>query len=298
MLWPQGGEGADGMSTTSKTVAEDRYANQLESSLNALLMRTVGPDKAQVKVKADLDVDQVKEKRLEYAKRGTPLARTTEEERLRGEGGGGLGAGTRANIPTYQAAAGAAGGGSNYRKRSEQTEFGVNKTIVDAVRAPGTVNRLDVALVLDKSLAPQAAQLQRAIAGAAGVQADRGDTITVSQLAFAPQAAPAPSGGPVPEGALGMIKYALLGLASLLFLFFVSRHLRKREDEALMGEPMWLRQIEAPQSLSALEAAQGAGPTVEHPGGTHRMKVEEAVRKDPDRVAAHVRTWLAEDLGK
>jgi flagellar M-ring protein FliF len=193
MLWPQGGEGADGMSTTSKTVAEDRYANQLESSLNALLMRTVGPDKAQVKVKADLDVDQVKEKRLEYAKRGTPLARTTEEERLRGEGGGGLGAGTRANIPTYQAAAGAAGGGSNYRKRSEQTEFGVNKTIVDAVRAPGTVNRLDVALVLDKSLA-RARRLERAIAGAAGVQVGRATPVGLP-VAFAKQAAVAPQSG-------------------------------------------------------------------------------------------------------
>src|SRR3712207_9347948 len=58
MVWPTGEAGGDGVSIASKTAAEARYASQLESSLNALLARTVGAGKAQVKVKADLDVDQ------------------------------------------------------------------------------------------------------------------------------------------------------------------------------------------------------------------------------------------------
>ncbi len=210
-----------------------------------------------------------------------------------GGGGGGAGAGTRANIPTYQAAGGG-GGASNYEKSSTQTKYNVDRTVTDSVRAPGRVNRLDVALVLDRSLAPQRAELEKAIAAAAGIQPERGDTIATSQLAFVKQpAAKAESTGPVPAGALGIAKYAGLGLASLLFLLFVGRHLRKREDEALMGEPMWLRQIEAPRSLSELEAAQATAG-----GGTldPRQKVEDAVRKEPERVAAQVRNWLSEDL--
>ena len=92
-------------------------------------------------------------------------------------------------------------------------------------------------------------------------------------------------------------KYAGLGVASLIFLFFVGRHLRKREDEALGAEPMWLRQIEAPQSLSELEAAQGGGGAgARNAGVDQRQKVEEAVRKEPERVAAQVRSWLSEEL--
>ncbi|MDQ5808868.1 MAG: flagellar M-ring protein FliF, partial [Actinomycetota bacterium] len=85
MVWPTNGEaGAEGMAIASKTAAESRYANQVESSINALLMRTVGTGKAQVKVTADLDVDQVKEKQLKYDRRGTPVEEVEETEQLEG----------------------------------------------------------------------------------------------------------------------------------------------------------------------------------------------------------------------
>ncbi len=299
LIWPQSGDaGAAGATMASKTAAEGKYANELESSLNALLMRTVGAGKAQVKVKADLDVDQVKEKQLRHAKRGVPIEEVEEEEQLEGQGAGGGGAGTRANIPTYQAAAGGAGGASNYEKRQQQTKYAVDKTVTESVRAPGTINRLDIALVLDKSLGPQRAELEKAVAGAAGVNRDRGDTLTTSTLSFAkqPDAAPGKAGGPVPAQAVGIAKYVGLGIASLVFLFFVGRHLRRREDEALMGEPMWLRQIESPQSLAELEAARGGSGGTAPPRHQSREKVEEAVRKEPERVAAQVRSWLSEDL--
>ncbi|HEX2086220.1 MAG TPA: flagellar basal-body MS-ring/collar protein FliF [Solirubrobacteraceae bacterium] len=304
MVWPTGGEaGAEGVAAASKTVAESKYANQLESEINALLLRTVGTGKAQVKVKADLDVDQVTQKQLRYDRRGTPLEEVEETEQLEGGGAGAGGAGTRANMPTYAAAPGAAGGASNYQKTSRHRKQAVGRTIIDSVRAPGTVNRLDVALVLDKSVASQRAEIEKAVAGAAGIQEERGDTLTVSQLTFAapPKVEGGGSAGPMPAGAVDMAKYGALGLASLVFLFFVGRHLRRREDAALMGEPQWLRQIESPQSLSALEAARNGGVAGavgpgEPVGVSARQTVEDALRKEPERVAGQVRTWLAEDM--
>src|SRR4051794_5708586 len=61
MLWPGGdgtSTGADGGGVPSKPAAEARYDAQLESQLDALLTRTLGPDKAHVQVHSDLNVDK------------------------------------------------------------------------------------------------------------------------------------------------------------------------------------------------------------------------------------------------
>jgi len=62
----------------------------------------------------------------------------------------------------------------------------------------------------------------------------------------------APKTGPVPTSLLGPLKWVGLGIASLIFLFFMTRALRKREGEAL-ARPAWLTEIEEPVRLSELE---------------------------------------------
>src|SRR3954471_18414003 len=57
MLWPTGD--AAGGGAPSKTSAESRYDAQLSSELNAIVARTVGADKGQVRVKSDLNVDAI-----------------------------------------------------------------------------------------------------------------------------------------------------------------------------------------------------------------------------------------------
>ena len=52
---------------------------------------------------------------------------------------------------------------------------------------------------------------------------------------------------------LGPIKWVGLGLATLVFMFFMARSLRRREGEAL-ASPSWLSEIEQPVSLAELEA--------------------------------------------
>jgi flagellar M-ring protein FliF len=135
-----------------------------------------------------------------------------------------------------------------------------------------------------------AAELNRAVSAAAGIDRERGDTITVSRVPFARPAEPAAP--TAVAGLLGYAKWVALGLAGLLFLVFVRRGLRKREAEAL-GEPMWLREVTGPQSLSALEATQalpalpGANPA--------RRRAEQLATGQPDKVAAQMRQWMQED---
>ncbi len=290
LLWPREG-GADGGfgGSTSKLAAEQRRDQSMESRLNAMLATTLGPGKAQVQVSSQLNVDKAKERVLDYADEGVALREKTEDERLQGTGARAGGrAGADGNIPGY--AAGAAGGGdSNYRRNSDETDFGVDKTVRDREIAPGAVERQSVSVLVDTSVpAAVVTDLEAAMSTAAGVDAQRGDTITVTQVPFARPEAPKPE--PAMAGMMGYAKWVALGLAALLFLFLVVRGLRKREREAL-GEPLWLREVDGPQSLAALEAQA----TVALPApraNASRQRAEHLAASEPEKVAQQLRQWM------
>jgi flagellar M-ring protein FliF len=115
----------------------------------------------------------------------------------------------------------------------------------------------------------------------------------MSRVAFAKPEAP--EAEPAMAGMLGYAKWAALGLVGLLFLFFVTRGLRKREREAL-GEPMWLREVDAPQSLAALEAqATLALPVPQR--NQSRQRAEQLAAREPEKVAQQLRQWMHGDEG-
>jgi len=300
LLWPQG-DGSDAGVAASKPAAEARYAGAMQTTLGALIARTVGTDKAQVQVHADLNVDQATQEKLQYAKKGTPLHAVKETESLKGTGStaGGT-AGTAANLPTYAQNATSGSGNSNYKRTTGTTDFGVDKTVTRTKIAPGAVNKLDVALLVDKSVPPaQATQLKNAIAAAAGINPKRGDTMTQSTVVFAkPKAAPGPAGLPVPPAFVAPLKYVGIGLASILFLFFVTRALRRRETEAL-PMPTWLTEIEGPRPLAELERSTSGSArqlaAVGAPAEPKRSAVDSLVQEQPERVAQQLRAWISED---
>jgi flagellar M-ring protein FliF len=299
LLWPTSEASAANGGAVSKLTAQTRYNASLQGSLDAMLAQTLGAGKARVQVSSDLNVDKSTLDKLTYAKKGVPLKQTNESERLRGGGStAGGAAGSSSNLPSY-AASGAGGGNSNYQRKSTQTDFGVDKTVQRTKVAPGQINRLSVGLVVDKSVPPaQVAQLKNAVSAAAGIDAKRGDVLNVSQVAFAKPATTAPAAGPLGGGMLDYAKYAAAGLGLLAFLFFVMRHLKRRERESL-GEPTWLRQIEAPTTLADLEAGRTTrmpAMAAEMPGpSATRLSAESIAENDPERVAQQIRTWMEED---
>jgi len=304
LLWPQsGGSGGGG----SLQEAEQRYDSSMEGSLDAMLAQTLGPGKAQVLVYANMNVDQTTKESLEYAKAGTPLQQSKSVETLSGTGTGAGGATGTANLTN---AAGSSGGKSNFKHETTSSSLGVGKTVTHSTIAPGTIESQHVSVLLDKSVpSTSLPAIREAVTNAAGIQTKRGDTISIGQVAF-PKAAAAASSSP-----LSMAKYVLLGLGAMIFLFFTTRTLRKREGETI-EEPVWLREIEAPMRLSELEretavrpvpvaagvgpagAAGAAGGDDGGPGGNAqrdiRAQVEQLAEEDPDKVAQQVRSWMHE----
>ncbi|MFP5361682.1 MAG: flagellar basal-body MS-ring/collar protein FliF [Thermoleophilia bacterium] len=294
LLWPrgEGGAGADGV---SKQTVQARYEAQVEAGLVALLTRTVGPGKAEVQVSADVNADEATKDELKYGK-STALKETTETEKLEGAAAAGGASGTTANVPGYaQGAAGA--GGNGYDRESTTTQYGVDKTVIRTKVAPGAVNKLNVALIVDKSVpATEIPALQKAVSSAAGIDAARGDTLAVSQIAFPKPDDKADLPGLAPGAdIIGYAKYGAAGLGMLAFMLFSARHLRRREGEMLMREPNWLREIEAPTTLAQLEGPRLAGAGAALPARADnpaRQQVEELASREPERVAQQIRTWM------
>jgi flagellar M-ring protein FliF len=289
-LWPAGEGGALG-GGVSKQAIEARYDTNMETRLDGLLARTIGPEKGRVQVQAEIDADRTTQSQLQYAKQGTPLASQSEHESLKGAGATAAGgaAGTAGNIPSYAAGAGAAGAPSNYKRANEETQYGVDKTVTHTQVAPGTVNRQNVALVVDKTVpAAEVVQLEKAIEGAAGIDKKRGDTMTVSRIAFAkPPEATAPAG----PGMTEYIKYGVIGLAGAAFLVFAARHLRRKQDEVL-AEPIWLKELNSPTSLAELEVHRPQEDWEEDP--TLANNADEVAAMDSDKVAQQLRAWMKE----
>ncbi|HEY7629706.1 MAG TPA: flagellar basal-body MS-ring/collar protein FliF [Thermoleophilaceae bacterium] len=291
LLWPTSDSLGDGPGASLKEAAQNRYDQQLGSQLQAMLNQTVGTGKGTVQVNADLNVDQTSKDALVYAKKGTPLTQKKTTEKLKGSGSASGTSGTGANIPSYSA--GGSSGGNNYNNNDTETTFGVSKTVSHTKVAPGAVNKLGVAVLVDKAVPPATvAQLQSALGAAAGIDPKRGDTITVSQVAFAKQ--PTATTPKTPLNPIGYAKYVLLGIALLGFMFFMSRHLKKREDETLMRKPTWLSEIEAPTSLAELEAGTESVRIPAPQESMARKGVEELAERSPDRVAQQVRMWMNE----
>src|SRR5271168_3661488 len=251
LLWPAAGGGAGG-SGGEVQEAEQRYDQSMGASLDAMLAQTLGAGKAQVLVYANMNVDQTSKESLEYAKTGTPTQQSKSTETLTGTGSGAGGATGTANLTT---AATGSGGKSNFKHETTTASLGVSKIVTHSTIAPGTVESQHVSVLLDKSVpAGSLPAIREAITNAAGIQTKRGDTISIGQVAFAKATSTTPAASP-----LGDAKYALLGLGAILFLFFTTRSLRKRERDPI-DEPVWLRELEAPVRLSELERESSVRP--------------------------------------
>jgi flagellar M-ring protein FliF len=300
MLWPTDEAGV-GTSATTKLQAEQRYDAQLSSQINAMLGTTLGIGKAQVRIKSDLNVDQGTIDKITYAKKGVPNSTSTDKEGLKSKGAATLGAaGVASNVPGY-ATGSSAPGNSNYNHVKAQTDFLYDKTISRTIVAPGSVNRLDVALMVDSSVPKaQIASLQKTVAAMAGFSATRGDTLAVSTIKFAapPVATVVPKAGlPIPPAFAGMLKWVGLGLVLLICTFLMRRNLKRREGEGVSVEPTWLSEIEGAVPIAELEPGTHHaflnGAAVDRRAAI-KAEVEDLAKKEPGQLAMQVTQWMKE----
>ncbi len=198
-----GGEEEDGAGMSADSAAEMRtaYETRLARRVTELLERTVGFGKVRVEVRADMDFSQVVVNSEAYDPTGQVL-RSSEaiEESATSQEAGQDAVTVGNNLPDAAALDGGAGGSSEQETRTEErSNYEISKTMTNRVTAPGEVERLSVAVLVDGLYnegeggavdyeprpQEQMQQLEALVRSAVGFDNARGDAIELVNMQFA-----------------------------------------------------------------------------------------------------------------
>ncbi len=316
--------------------AQQKFERDMATRVVALLEPVVGVDRVRVNVSARLHGDS--QEQTEELWDSNPVVRsrqiTTESSQAqRAEGI----AGARANLPPVVqpdgeegpavVPAAVTGAGPGLTRSSEVTNYEVGKVTRHTVRARGELASLSVAVLVDDEVtvtvgengapsvtrkprdASEMQKLQNLVAAAVGIDTERGDQITVENIAFGGDPVTAPpaetmwtrvSGyaGPVGRGAVLLLIVALVLL--LVVRPVVTRVLplpsaTLEEETAQVGMPQQLPrtvediegEIEAQLDSEALEGVDRRKPVL-------TRRVVGMASAEPANAAKLVRSWLAD----
>jgi flagellar M-ring protein FliF len=313
---------------------QQRIERELSARVINLLEPIVGSGRVRVNVTAKLNSDTNEETEEKWDP--TPVVRSqqTVTQTANGAAGGAQGvAGSRSNLPPDPSKPEAAAATSlatiptGAAHTAETTNYEVSKLTRHSLQPRGDVTKLSVAVLLDDDRPaasgdqqqPAAAKPRGAeeiqkihglVAAAVGFDADRGDQLTVENIAFeeAPVETVAAPGAWQKYGPQAMEAVRVLGIVALgvLALFGVIRPIVKGSLAA--GVPGTAMAKTGPvavakagvggaRTVQDLEAEMDAQLSV---SGPQRMpvltkRVAALTQREPENAAHLLRTWLAED---
>lgn len=338
---------AGGDSSMAGKLADDRKTEveaRIADSVKALVEGVVGPGKARVNVSATLDLNRVTESRETFDPDGQVIRseQTTEENSAENEPAGADMVTAAANIPGgAAAAAGGALTSSNSGRLESTTNYEISKTVRTEVREPGAVSKISVAVAVDGVTAPAGAdgtpgeysprpademqRLEQLVRAAVGYDPERGDTVTVVNVRFPREEAPAGAEVASPLAAFdkndimrGIELLILAIVAGLILMFGVRPLLKGAGGGAAAGLPMLAGAGAAPQLAApgggadlhinvdpaTGEALSLPGPDIEQRIDIARIegqvkassvrRVSEFVDKHPEESVSILRSWLHE----
>jgi flagellar M-ring protein FliF len=294
----------------ARSQVEQEYQNRLAANAQQILDRVVGPGRAVVSVRADVDLNQrdTTSETYVYDEGTPPLSEQTTTEEYTGGGtpvGGVLGP---ENMPD---AAANAGGESAYNKESTTANNAVGKTTEVVQGAPGGLNRLTVSVVMDDAIAGNLnqQQIRELVGNAVGLDEARGDGITVASLPFDTTAADAAAAemeaareAEAGEQMWSMIRTGGIAAGIALVVLVVWLRSRRQEDIEEEYEPLEL----SDDMLAELDRLRIQSTRGEVPADNRQLELEAAERQKvrgeistmvserPDEVAAMLRGWLSE----
>ncbi|MBQ6006211.1 MAG: flagellar M-ring protein FliF [Selenomonadaceae bacterium] len=262
-----------------------KVRDHIQQNIQTMLDKTLGEGNAFVRVSVELDFDDRKIDRQTFTpvvdESGIIRSQQDISESYNGESNmpGGP-AGVQSNIPGYVAEDRNAN--AEYERKESTKNYEVNEENQKIIASPGSIRRLTVAvLVTDEITELQQEGLLRAVSSAAGINEERGDTISVEPMPFNTDL----QDKLAEEARLEQLRKdrilyteiaAMILLAALLvggFLMYrwkkrkerqaemeaqleAERKAREEEEKARLAEEAEQKRIEAEQRLVELQEAQ------------------------------------------
>ena len=312
--------------TATQLEYQERIEKDLEKRVESMLSRIVGDGHVVARVTADLDFAQIHETQTLYDQDGAAV-RSVEK---RADNMNGTrpspygGAGSASNTPG-QGTNGTSEVKTETNKSNEVTNFEVPQTIRKTTHSVGGIKRLSVAVVIDgkqsktekdnkivakvESWTPEKLkEFEDIAAGAVGLDKKRGDTIEIKNIEFTHEdfddAQKLLAEQDYREYVRHMVLYAVIGIAVLLFFFFVVRPFIKWITENTIDSvdtflPQTLEELEKMQKNTALPVLEDTVPVlpenvdpVKVEGEMIKEKIITLIEANPHKAALILRDWL------
>ena len=246
------GSSDEGFTSASAEEAKGATEAQMQARIKDLVEGVVGVGAARVQVSADIEMSRSTTQQQTYDPDGQVVRSTSTNGSTSEDNSGQPDGGATAtnNIPGGEAAA-VTPIGSRTNDQTETTNYEISNTTTTTVKEPGEVRKLSVAVAVDGVLTPPAegngpptyaarsaeeiAQIDALVKAAMGFNAERGDTVQVTNVRFNRDALGS-SGGT--DGAAPLLDFTkndimrgvellVLLITGLLLIFFVLRPLLK-----------------------------------------------------------------------
>lgn len=232
------GDGDESTGAAASNAEDYRIAfeERLGLSIEEMLERIVGLGKVRAEVTADIDLDRVTTNDEIFNPDGQVIrsTQTIEEQATTKDSEQSGAVSVSENLPDESQAPSETATASDSSGRTEQIiNYEISKTIRTHIREGGSIKRLSVAVLVDGNYKPGEAdapptyeprteeelvKLTELVRGAVGFNADRGDTVQVVNMAFAPVVIE----GPVEDAGFSMPGIDMMKILEIVVIGFVS----------------------------------------------------------------------------
>lgn len=271
-----------------------QYEKEMEQRLQQMLNRILGPSRAVAMVSADLDFDRQEILRAEYGP-GTILHEETVTEDGSGTTSGGI-PGADSQMPGNTMPFASDSAGSEYSREQRAADYQVDTNQQTIIKAPGTVRRLSVSVVVDGNYAQDRLDsLEQVIAGAMGYDENRGDQLNVSSMNFNKDSLPNFEETPAPSPEILLDKRLIIpgaiagSLLLVLIIFLIIRRRTRRHREMLIQQ-----QLEEEAKPQVVQEKPKEQEKVEDPIAQQHRTVKKIARERPAEVVEILKIWLKE----